>query len=154
MEFTVRTLDETRDFAGRIVTCLHKAPWSADRAVVLGLSGPLGAGKTSLVRCVADVLGVSDIVTSSSFVLRSDYTTTDTVFKDLIHIDAYRFECADEVDTVDWDAVLARAFTLVAVEWADVIADRIPADVFSVAIAVRGDERVFSTDMFDGGVVE
>ena len=145
MEIAIRTLEETRIFAEQIVLALRGVPWCSDRAVVLGLSGPLGAGKTSLVRCVAEVLGVTDVVTSSSFVLRSDYTTTDTVFKHLTHIDAYRFERADEVDTIGWDVVLAAPNTLVAVEWADKVADRTPADMFSVVITVRGDERVFTT---------
>lgn len=146
MEFVARTLEETCIFAGQIVVHLRTMPWIADRAVVLGLSGPLGAGKTSLVQCIAKLLGVSDVVTSSSFVLRSDYTTTDTVFKNLIHIDAYRFEHADEITTAGWDAVLAGAHTLVVVEWADIVTDRIPADVFSVTITVRGDDRVFVTN--------
>ena len=105
MEITVRTLEETRFFAEKVVTHLRKVPWCSDRAVVLGLSGPLGAGKTSLAQCIADVLGVTDVVTSSSFVLRSDYTTSDTVFQHLVHIDAYRFEQSDEVDTIGWGAV-------------------------------------------------
>ena len=147
MKFVVRTLEETQVFASTIVTYLRGVSWSTDRAVVLGISGSLGAGKTSLVQCIASVLGVSDVVTSSSFVLRSDYTTTDTVFKHLIHVDAYRLECADEVVTIDWDVVLASAHTLVAVEWIDTIADRTPDDTFFVSVSVRDDERVFDTDI-------
>lgn len=148
MEFAARTLDDTQVFAERVVSRLCGVPWCADRAVVLGLSGSLGAGKTTLVQCIAEILGVSDVVTSSSFVLRSDYITTDTAFKQLIHIDAYRFEHADEVTAVGWDSVLAAAHTLVVVEWVDIIADRAPSDMFSVAISFRGDARVFTTDMF------
>ena len=147
MNVTVCTPEETRFFAEQLVTRLREVSWCADRAVVLGLSGPLGAGKTFLVQCVAEVLGVTDVVTSSSFVLRSDYTTTDTIFKQLIHIDAYRFERPDEVDTIGWDAVLASANTLVAVEWVDVIVGRIPVTMFSVAITFQGDRRVFTTDI-------
>ena len=147
MQFSVRTLKDTYVFADRLVACLRAVPWTSDRAVVLGLSGPLGAGKTSLVQCVAKVLGVADVVASSSFVLRSDYVTTDTVFKNLIHLDAYRFESADEVVTVGWDVVLMQANTLVIVEWVGVIVNYAPTDMFSVTITPRGDERVFTGDI-------
>ena len=149
MKTTVKTLTETQAFAGRVVEVLRKVGWSGDRAVVLGLSGDLGAGKTAFVQCVAKTLGVADTVTSSSFVLRSDYTATDTVFKHLIHLDAYRLKNSTELDTVGWDAVLTQPHTLLIVEWAEQVADRLPGDVFSVTISVDSDRRVFSTTMLD-----
>ena len=154
MKITVKTLAETRAFADRVVEVLRKGGQPNDCAVVLGLTGNLGAGKTAFVQCVARVLGVSDTVTSSSFVLRSDYTTTDTVFKHLIHLDAYRLENSAELDTVGWDAALAQPHTLLIVEWADIVADRIPTDAFSITLTAHGSERVFSTGMFGDSVVE
>lgn len=154
MQITVTTLAETRAFADRVVAVLRKGDQPDNRAVVLGLTGNLGAGKTAFVQCVAKVLGVSDAVTSSSFVLRSDYTTTDTVFKHLIHLDVYRLENSAELDTVGWDAALAQSHTLLIVEWADIVADRIPADAFSITLTTHGSERVFSTDMFGDGVAD
>ena len=154
MKITIKTLTETRAFAERVVGFLRKVDRVDDRAVVLGLTGDLGAGKTAFVQCTAKVLGVADTVTSSSFVLRSDYATTDTVFKHLIHLDAYRLESSTELDTVGWGVALAQPHTLLIVEWADTVADRIPADAFSITLTARGDERVFSTDMFGDGVVE
>ena len=149
MKITVKTLTETQALADRVVEVLRKVGWSGDRAVVLGLSGDLGAGKTAFVQCAAKALGVTDTVTSSSFVLRSDYTTTDTVFKHLIHLDAYRLENGAELDTVGWDAVLAQPHTLLIVEWAEQVTDRLPDDVFSVTISTDGYDRVFSTTILD-----
>ena len=154
MKTTVKTLAETHVFADRVVGVLREVDWVDDRAVVLGLTGNLGAGKTAFVQCVAKVLGVADTVTSSSFVLRSDYATTDTVFMHLIHLDAYRLENSAELDTVGWDAALTQPHTLLIVEWADIVVDRIPADASSIALTAHGDERVFSTDMFGDSVVE
>ena len=42
------------------------------------------------MKCVAEVLGVSEGVTSPTFVLRVDYGTDDAVFRKLVHIDGYR----------------------------------------------------------------
>ena len=145
MKITVRTLEETHAFAEHAVSVLRSAGWCDERAVVLGLLGDLGAGKTAFVQCAAKVLRVSEVVTSSSFVLRSDYPASDAVFRQLIHIDAYRLERADEINTVGWGAVLAQSNTLVIVEWADVIADRLPADTFFITITLQGGggERIF-----------
>ena len=148
MEVTALTLEDTRVFAERVVGVLCEVGWVSDRAVVLGLSGDLGVGKTVFVQCMAKVLGVTDVVTSSSFVLRSDYTTPNIIFKHLIHIDAYRLDHADELDTIGWGALLAKPHTLVVVEWANKVVDRIPADVFFITITVDNSERVFTTDMF------
>ena len=149
VETVVKTLAETQSFADRVVGVLRRVGWADDRAVVLGISGDLGAGKTAFVQCVAKALGVADTVTSSSFVLRSDYTTTDIAFKHLIHLDAYRLENSVELDTVGWDDALAQPHTLLVVEWAEQVTDRLPDDVFSVTISVSGDRRVFSTTILD-----
>ena len=146
MGISVQSLDGTREIAGRVLRVLRGVGWVGARAVVLGLSGDLGVGKTAFVQCIAKVLGVSETVTSPTFVLRCDYETSDAVFKYLTHIDVYRLECVDEIDTIGWDAVLAMPHTLVIVEWAEKFSDRLPDDVFSLAITTDGENRIFSAD--------
>ena len=147
MKFVARTLVDTKKFAEQVVHELQKVAWIADRAVVVGLSGDLGVGKTAFVQCVAEVLGVTDTVTSPTFVLRSDYDTADTTFKHLIHIDAYRLETIAELDTIGWDTILATPHTLIMVEWINAITDRIPPNTFFITLSVQGEERVFVTDL-------
>ena len=143
----MQSMDETKEFAGRVVGVLREVECVGDRSVILTLSGPLGAGKTAFVKCLAEVLGVSEIVTSPSFVIRCDYDTADGVFVRLIHIDAYRLEDSSEVETIGWSDVLESERTLVVVEWPERVSDRIPEDVSSVSIRFSGDSRVFSTDL-------
>src|SRR5262249_58837130 len=61
---------------------------------VVALVGPLGAGKTQLVRAVAEGLGVADgrVVSSPTFVLIQEYNARLPVY----HFDAYRLRSADE----------------------------------------------------------
>ena len=147
MEKSVQTLSETKLFAERVVVALKGAAYYADRAVVLTLSGPLGAGKTAFVKCLAEILGVSGDVTSPSFVLRSDYDTTDEIFTRLVHIDAYRLDVSSEIETVGWQDVLATSHSLVAVEWPERIVGYIPDNVCSVSVRFRGAARVFSAHL-------
>src|SRR5665647_2204710 len=56
---------------------------------VLVLTGPLGAGKTTLTRGIGDGLGVRGPVTSPTFVLARTHPSV-TGGPPLVHVDAYR----------------------------------------------------------------
>ncbi|MGO1545497.1 MAG: tRNA (adenosine(37)-N6)-threonylcarbamoyltransferase complex ATPase subunit type 1 TsaE [Gulosibacter sp.] len=69
---------------------------------VLVLTGPLGAGKTTLVRGLGEALGVRGTVASPTFVI----ARTHPALADgpaLIHVDAYRLNSALELDDLDLD---------------------------------------------------
>ena len=79
------------------------------------LSGPLGAGKTAFVRCLAMALGSTDAVTSPTFTLEQRYCLAGG--RTLRHFDVYRLETFDE-NTL---ALMKEAFEsgdTVCVEWA------------------------------------
>lgn len=82
------------------------------------LHGPLGAGKTVLVRGLARGLGVQGVVTSPTFVIAREHRAGARGM-DLVHVDAYRLgsstDLAGELDALDLDTDLARA--VVVVEW-------------------------------------
>lgn len=90
-----------RDLAGRL---------RAGDLVVL--TGPLGAGKTTLTRGLGEGLHVRGAVTSPTFVLaRTHPSTVDG--PPLVHVDAYRLASAVELDDLDIDF----ATSIVVVEW-------------------------------------
>lgn len=82
------------------------------------LDGPLGAGKTALVRGLARGLGVAGAVTSPTFVLAREHRAGPRGVA-LVHVDAYRLgdspDLSGELDALDLDTDLARA--VVVVEW-------------------------------------
>ena len=76
------------------------------------LTGPLGAGKTTLARGLGEGLRVRGAVTSPTFVLaRTHPSTVDG--PPLVHVDAYRLSGAVELDDLDIDF----AGSVVVVEW-------------------------------------
>lgn len=91
----------------------------------LALTGPLGAGKTQLIKGVAAGLGVplEQPVVSPTFVLVREYVGRLKLY----HIDAYRLTGAAELLALGVDELLAEPDSVVAVEWADRVADAVPA---------------------------
>src|SRR5437588_10296864 len=77
----LRDLSATEAFGRRLAGLLFPG-------AVVGLVGPLGAGKTHLVRAVAEGLGIADpgAVSSPTFVLIQEYDARLPVY----HFDAYR----------------------------------------------------------------
>ena len=107
--WALETLETTRAL-GRVLA--RALPTGA----ILLLSGPLGAGKTSLVQGLAEGLGISEAITSPTFALAQHYPQGEP---QLVHLDLYRLEqpaSADELFLQEEEEARA-AGALMAVEW-------------------------------------
>ena len=92
--------------------------------LVVGLSGPLGGGKTVLVQAICRGYGVIDAVTSPTFALVHEYAAPrSTVY----HIDLYRITTPDELTALAWDEIVS-AQALVLVEWPERAGARMPSN--------------------------
>ncbi|WP_442916188.1 tRNA (adenosine(37)-N6)-threonylcarbamoyltransferase complex ATPase subunit type 1 TsaE [Leucobacter sp. M11] len=81
---------------------------------LLVLTGPLGAGKTTLSRGIGEGLGIRGPVTSPTFVVARTHPSL-VGGPPLIHVDAYRLADADELDDLDLDF----ARSVVIAEWGE-----------------------------------
>ncbi len=94
----------------------------------LSLEGGLGAGKTLFAKGLCGGLGVSDEVTSPSFILAEEYRGVFPVF----HFDLYRLERVDDAAGIGFfDAIDGRA--VVIVEWGD----RLPPGAVEFDVVAR-----------------
>ncbi len=116
-----------------------------DRPLAIGLSGPLGAGKTTFVHGLAAALGVAGPVPSPTFVLIREYEGR----LPLAHVDAYRLESADDAYAIGLDELLGGPGVTV-VEWAERVAALMPADSLRIVLAIDGDGRRVTIDGPDG----
>jgi len=106
---------------------------------ILLLSGPLGAGKTMLVKGVAKALGIDEEeVTSPSFTLVNPHRGSLLLY----HIDLYRLnEGASAAHAVDLDEILTDEDAVVVIEWAERLGRYpLPDHVWRIAMVGDGDE--------------
>ena len=101
------------------------------------LTGPLGAGKTTLVQGIGEGLGVRGPVTSPTFVIARVHPSLDGG-PDLVHADAYRLGSRAEVDDLDLDADLERSVTVV--EWGEGLVEELADSHLEVTIAMGHDD--------------
>jgi tRNA threonylcarbamoyladenosine biosynthesis protein TsaE len=144
---TVDLADESdADRLGRAIAAV------AGPGTVIGLVGPLGAGKTRLTRSIAEALGVDPgAVSSPTYVLIHEYEGRLPVY----HFDAYRlggpgpFESLGAADY--WDAG-----GVCLVEWADLVEEVLPESTWWVAIEPTGPttRRVLLRVTIPPGVVD
>jgi tRNA threonylcarbamoyladenosine biosynthesis protein TsaE len=104
------------------------------------LAGPLGAGKTVLVRGIAAGLGVYGRVSSPTFVIeRVHPPAVDGRGVALVHVDAYRLTGhIEELDDLDLDTDLTEA--AVVIEWGEGLAEQLSTDYLLVRLERRDDD--------------
>ena len=107
-----------------------------DQAPVVALSGDLGAGKTTFVQTLARFLGVTEPVTSPTFVLQKQYPIEHLRLRALVHMDAYRLEDSSELSTLGFADLLAQADHLVCVEWGERVASALPPHTLWLTLTV------------------
>lgn len=103
---------------------------------VVALAGPLGAGKTYLVRAIAEGLGIADsrAVSSPTFVLIQEYAARLPIY----HFDAYRLRT--EAEFFDLGAhEYFESEGVCLVEWADRVPACLPTGHLRIAIDVTGE---------------
>jgi tRNA threonylcarbamoyladenosine biosynthesis protein TsaE len=94
------------------------------------LTGPLGAGKTTLTRGLGRGLGVRGQVASPTFVLARTHPPLEPARVPLVHVDAYRLGSAAELDDLDLDY----AGSVVVVEWGAGLLDGVAESWLEVQI--------------------
>jgi tRNA threonylcarbamoyladenosine biosynthesis protein TsaE len=128
----------------------HRLAAILEPGTVVALVGPLGAGKTHLVRAVAEGLGVNPAVVSSpTFVLIQEYTGRLPVY----HFDAYRLPNSDAFRDLGVEEYFSGTGVCL-VEWADKVAATLPTDHLRIEIETLDESRRRATVTATGARAE
>ena len=111
-------------------------------AVVVGLSGELGAGKTTFVKAFAKELGIKETVVSPTFILERIYLLPKkNPFTHLVHIDAYRLKGESELPELGWDTLVSHPNNIMIIEWAEKIEKVLPQNAIKISFEHKGKEK-------------
>jgi tRNA threonylcarbamoyladenosine biosynthesis protein TsaE len=102
---------------------------------VVSLEGPLGAGKTTLVKGIGAELGVEDEVTSPTFTLIASYPGR----LELHHVDLYRLDDPAEIEDLGIEELMGPG-RITVIEWGDKAGTVLPDDAVHVRIVSHGGE--------------
>ncbi len=123
MEIITNSVEETIYLGKSIANTLR----SGD--VVL-LNGDLGAGKTHLVKGIAQGLGIKDTITSPTFTIENKYKGSKAK---LNHFDVYRVNDEDEILDIGFEeSIYSDAVSVI--EWSDLIKGILPEEYIDIRI--------------------
>ncbi|MFA6338576.1 MAG: tRNA (adenosine(37)-N6)-threonylcarbamoyltransferase complex ATPase subunit type 1 TsaE [Candidatus Paceibacterota bacterium] len=131
MKYVSKSIKETADIAAKFLEKIEKLNKS-EKAVVVGLDGDLGSGKTAFTKEIANILGVKETVTSPTFVIEKTYKLKNQKFNHLIHIDAYRLASGSELTHLGWSEISSDPKNLIFIEWPEIVKDILPDDMIKI----------------------
>lgn len=108
--------------------------FSGDRKI-FAFYGAMGAGKTTFIKAICEVLGAIDIISSPTFTLVNEYRTASG--EEIFHIDFYRIKKQEEVFDFGVEEYLTGE-SYCFMEWPELVEDILPAD--TVKVKIKADE--------------
>ena len=123
----IHSLDELDKVAEAVLASL-------DGRTVVAFDAPMGAGKTTLISRIAQLLGAEDDVTSPTFAIVNQYEGSRTIY----HFDMYRIERWEEALDFGSEEYLSSG-ELCLVEWPEKIEPLLPEDTMVVKIEILSD---------------
>ena len=109
---------------------------------VFAFYGKMGAGKTTFIKAICEVLGVNDVITSPTFAIVNEYSltshlsplTSDSIY----HFDFYRIKKLEEVYDMGFEDYFYSG-ALCLIEWPELIEEVLPEDAVKVSITENAD---------------
>jgi len=105
-----------------------------EKALVLGLRGNLGGGKTTFLQGFAKGLGIKEKILSPTFVIMKHFKFEILNFKftDFYHIDCYRMNGAEEILGLGFENIIKNPCNIVAIEWPEKIEKFLPKNTILI----------------------
>lgn len=130
----IKNQRETSKLAKILAQEIIKNPLRTKEALVIGLEGELGSGKTTFIKAFAKGLGIKKRLTSPSFVLMKKY-------KNFYHIDCYRIKNPKDILNLDFQEIISNPKNIVLIEWAEKICRILPKDKIWIRFKILSEKE-------------
>jgi tRNA threonylcarbamoyladenosine biosynthesis protein TsaE len=105
------------------------------------LHGDLGAGKTTLAQGILAALRPGTPATSPTFTLINEYAAGNADQPPVHHLDLYRLDGPDDLDSIGFDDLVGAGTGILLVEWPERLGDDLPDDYLLVSIEAEGADQ-------------
>ena len=122
MKLEIESLHKLPETASELIKYLNLKPEMHDKNC-LAFYGEMGAGKTTLIKEICKLLGVSDITSSPSFSLINEYLTKED--NSIFHFDFYRINHIEEAYDIGYEDYFY-SNSLCLIEWPEKIESLLP----------------------------
>lgn len=129
MEIVIQHLDGIRQAAREFIQHIGQSH-------VFAFYGKMGAGKTTFIKAVCKELGVEDVITSPTFAIVNEYSTSTGEV--LYHFDFYRIKKLEEVYDMGYEDYFYSG-CLCFIEWPELVEELLPDDAVAVTIEELAD---------------
>lgn len=139
-----KSADETRAIGATLGRLLHPGD-------VVMLHGDLGSGKTTLTQGIAKGLGIDEVVQSPTFTLVAEHDGQTPAGErlTLYHLDLYRLDDPDELESLGYEDLVRQRDSVVVVEWPERAGGILPDDYLLIGIEPSDPgERVLAIQAF------
>ncbi len=141
MKYILKTTADTRALAGELVKNMRPN-------LIIALSGPIGAGKTTLVKEFAAACGVTATVVSPTYTLLQPYELPQSIrgVSRIIHVDAYRLKKANDLRDIGFNDFATDPSAVIIIEWAENVSAILKGhDVLRITFSMVGKKRSCTT---------
>lgn len=114
----MKSLEDTKRFAEEIV--------SKSERRIFALVGELGSGKTTFAQFLLRALGVTEKITSPTFLIIKSYQLKAKSYQLAYHIDCYQLHNEQELLALGFADIISNHKAIVVIEWADKIKSLLP----------------------------
>ena len=104
---------------------------------VFAFYGKMGAGKTTFIKAVCTLLGVTDNITSPTFAIVNEYRS-DIAGELIYHFDFYRIKKLEEVYDLGYEDYFYSG-AVCFIEWPELIEELLPGNTIKVTIEEEAD---------------
>lgn len=138
-EFLVKNQKETGELAKILAQEIKKKSLRIKRALIIGLQGDLGSGKTTFIKALAKGLGIKKRLTSPTFILMKKYKIPNhrlRIADYLFHIDCYRIKDYKDILALDFKEIISNPKNIVVIEWAEKVRKTLPKNTIWIKFKV------------------